>query len=103
MLRSRQILIRVSDAEYQTLATKAGVAGVSIPSLIREQIGRVRAMDNGKYLRLEQLLLTRIGTHLEIVAERCRNHDEKIAVMDIMARLIAIERELQVWKERRQS
>ena len=101
MATSKQILIRVSDEQHRALAEKARVAGVSIPALIRDHLDRINVAESRRYLRLEQILLARMGTQLEIVAEQCRNHNDKVAVLDILARLIAIERELQCWNEKR--
>lgn len=103
MIRAKQILIRVSEDEHRTLATKARAAGVSIPALIRDHLDRIKVAESRMYARLEQLLLARIGNHLEMVAEQCRNHHDRVAVLDIIVRLIAIERELQAWSERRRT
>lgn len=100
MASTKQILIRVTNEQHEALAKKASVAGVSVPSLIRDHLNRIKVAESRTYARLEQLLLARIGTQLEIVAEQCRNHDDKAMVLEIIACLTGIERELNQWKER---
>ncbi len=100
MPRAKQILIRVTKDEHRALEAKSRAAGVSIPALIRDHLDPIKVSEGRRYARMELLLLARIGTQLECVAEQCRNHGDKIAVIDIVAGLIAIEREIRCWKER---
>jgi hypothetical protein len=99
MATTKQILIRVSVEQHRVLAEKAQAAGVSIPALIRDHLNDIKVSENRERRRFDQLLLARIGKGLELVVEQCRSRDEKIEMVDVLARLIAIERELQHWKE----
>lgn len=100
MPAKKQILILVTADQHRDLAAKAEAAGVNVQTLIREHFDRIKVSESRTYARLEQLLLARIGRHMEIIAEQCRDHDDKASVLGIIARLIAIERELHCWKER---
>lgn len=99
MPKTKQILVRVSEDEHRALAAKAKVAGVSIPFLIRDQIDRVHATENSNHVRLEKLLLVRIGIQMDRMAEQCGGQNDKLAVLEILARLIGIERELRSWNQ----
>lgn len=99
----KQILVLVTADQHRALAKKAETAGTTIQSLIRDHFDRIEVVESRTYARLEQLLLTRIGTQLEIVAEQCRNIAGEMMALEISARLIGIERELKEWKEKKRT
>ncbi len=101
MAKTKQILIRVSEEEHRSLTAKAKTARVSIPTIIRNQLGRVKATENRNLLRLEKLLLVRIVVQMDHMAEQCRKQEDKTIVLDILTHLIGIERELKSWNEER--
>ena len=101
MPKTKQILIRVSEDEHQELAKKASVAGVSIPSLLREQAGHVKPSKHSNYNWLQTILVARISVQLDRMAEQLSTQNDHLTALDIMARLLSIERELEAWNQKR--
>jgi len=103
MPAKKQILVLVSAEQHRDLTAKAGETGVSIQTLIRQHFDRIKVAESRALARRDQLFLARIGTQLEIVVEKCRSLDDKKTVLEIIGRLIGIEREVHAFNGKRRA
>jgi hypothetical protein len=94
MNQSKQILIRLPEAEHAALAVKAKASRISVQRFIREAMSKLQPSTHDAYLRLENLLLARISTQLAAIAERCQNLQDPTGAVHVIAHLVSIEEEL---------
>ena len=88
---------RVSVAELAAWQAKAAAAGVSLSELLRQAMARTqtwtapaRAVERERTRQV-----ARIGSNLNQIARWAHTHlDDDLAVVEVLAHLVAIEREL---------
>ena len=88
---------RVSEAELAAWQAKAAAAGVSLSELLRQAMARTqtwtapaRAVERERTRQI-----ARIGSNLNQIARWAHTHvDDDLAVVEVLAHLVAIERDL---------
>ena len=90
------IKIRASEAERASWHAKARSAGLSLSDLLRQSIGRVRTWTAAaaEVERERTRELARIGSNLNQIARWVNTYKEGTEAVEVMAHLVAIEREL---------
>ena len=92
------IKIRASEAERASWHAKASAAGLSLSDLLRRSIGKVRTwtVAAAEVERERTRELARIGSNLNQIARWVNTYKEGAEAVEIMAHLVAIEREVGV-------
>ena len=80
----------------RSLAAKARSVGLSLSDLVRRSVGRVRTwtVAHAELERERTRELARIGSNLNQIARWANIHKEDAEVVEVVAHLVAIEREL---------
>ena len=91
------VTFRLSAPEHASLRAKASAAGVSLSSLLRAAIVRTRtwtaAATDVERERTRQL--ARIGNNLNQIARWANRHKSAAEAVEVIAHLVALEREVQ--------
>lgn len=93
--RTREIKIRLTDAEHQRLSDRAQTSGLKLAAYLRETGLNVRAPrkpDPGKAELARQI--AKIGSNLNQLARWANRFKSTAEAVDVTACLVAIEREL---------
>ena len=88
---------RVSAAELALWQAKAAAAGVSLSELLRQAMARTQTWTAParEVERARTRQIARIGSNLNQIARWAHTHvDEDLAVVEVLAHLVAIERDL---------
>jgi len=90
------VKIRASEAERARWHAKAREAGLSLSDLVRRSIGKVRTWTaaSAEVERERTRELARIGSNLNQIARWVNTYKEGAEAVEILAHLVAIEREL---------
>ena len=90
------VKIRASEAERSEWHAKAHSVGLSLSDLVRRSVGRVRTwtVAHAELERERTRELARIGSNLNQIARWANIHKEDAEVVEVVAHLVAIEREL---------
>ena len=90
------VKIRASKAERAEWHAKARSVGLSLSDLVRRSVGRVRTwtVAHAELERERTRELARIGSNLNQIARWANIHKEDAEVVEVVAHLVAIEREL---------
>ena len=87
---------RVSAAELAAWQAKAAAAGVSLSELLRQAMSRTQAW-TAPAMEVERertRQVARIGSNLNQIARWANTHLDDLAPVEVIAHLVAIEREL---------
>ena len=88
--------VRVSAAEFAAWKAKAAAAGVPLSDLLRQAMARTRtwtaAAAEAERERTRQV--ARIGNNLNQIARWANTHADKADAFEVIAHLVAIEREI---------
>ena len=88
---------RVSAAELAAWQAKAAAAGVSLSELLRQAMARTQTWTAParEVERERTRQIARIGSNLNQIARWAHTHvDDDLAVVEVLAHLVAIERDL---------
>ena len=88
---------RVSEAELAAWQAKAAAAGVSLSALLRQAMARTQTwtVPAREVERERTRQIARIGSNLNQIARWAHTHvDDALAVVEVLAHLVAIERDL---------
>ena len=88
---------RVSEAELAAWQAKAAAAGVSLSELLRQAMARTQTWTAParEVERERTRQIARIGSNLNQIARWAHTHvDDDLAVVEVLAHLVAIERDL---------
>ena len=88
---------RVSEAELAAWQAKAAAAGVSLSELLRQAMARTQTWTApARQVACERTRqIARIGSNLNQIARWAHTHvDDDLAVVEVLAHLVAIERDL---------
>ncbi len=88
---------RVSAAELALWQAKAAAAGVSLSELLRQAMARTQTWTAParEVERARTRQIARIGSNLNQIARWAHTHvDDDLAVVEVLAHLVAIERDL---------
>ena len=90
------VKIRASKAERAEWHAKARSVGLSLSDLVRRSIGRVRTwtVAHAELERERTRELARVGSNLNQIARWANTHKENAEAVEVVAHLVAIEREL---------
>ena len=90
------VKIRASEAERASWHAKASAAGLSLSDLLRRSIGRVRTwtVAAAEVERERTRELARIGSNLNQIARWANSHKGAAEAVQVVAHLVAIEREM---------
>ena len=90
------VKVRASKAERAEWHAKARSAGLSLSDLVRQSIGRVRTwtVAHAELERERTRELARLGSNLNQIARWANTHKENAEAVEVIAHLVAIEREL---------
>jgi mobilization protein NikA len=91
--RRRRVWIRFSEEEHASLAATAKAAGLNPSALLRDHLGKVR-IRHREDERQRVIALNRINANLNMLARWCNTHKGGADVVQIMAYLVAVEREI---------
>ncbi len=94
--RTALVATRVTPAEHATWRAKAAAAGVSPSALLREAMARTRTASARSVERERTCQIARIGNNLNQIARWANTHKGAAEAVEIVARLVAIERALWV-------
>jgi len=89
--RNRMLRVRFSDDEWEKLKELAASAGMSRSELVRDHLGRIRVR-NRQDERKRIAMLNRINANLNMIARWVNTHRSAAEGVQVVARLIAIER-----------
>ena len=94
--RAVWVKIRASETERAEWHAKARSVGLSLSDLVRRSVGRVRTwtVAHAELERERTRELARIGSNLNQIARWANIHKEDAEVVEVVAHLVAIEREL---------
>ena len=87
---------RVSAAEFAAWQAKAAAAGVTLSELLRQAMSRTQAW-TAPAMEVERertRQVARIGSNLNQIARWANTHLDELAAVEVIAHLVAIEREL---------
>ena len=87
---------RVSAAELASWQAKAAAAGVSLSELLRQAMARTQTWTAParEVERERTRQIARIGSNLNQIARWAHTHLDDLAAVEVVAHLVAIEREL---------
>lgn len=96
-MKNRRIEIRVSESELAALKAKASSAGLSVSALLRQAAARVQTWTAADRQTACEMIrqVARIGNNLNQVARWCNRYKGRADTLQVIAHLIAIERELE--------
>ena len=94
--RTAVVTARVSAAEFADWRAKAAAAGVPLSALIRQAMARTRTWTAraAEVERERNRQALRIGNNLNQIARWANRHKGAAEAVEVLARLIAIERSL---------
>ena len=94
--RARLVRVRVTEDELALWRSKASAAGVPVWDLVRQAMGRTRtwtaAAAGVERERTRQV--ARLGSNLNQIARWANRHQSAADAVEMIAHLVAIEREL---------
>jgi len=85
--------VRFSDAEWQALQDLAESAGMTMSEVVRDHLGKVK-IRNRKDEKDRLVMLNRINANLNMIARWVNTYKGKGDAVQVVAHLIAIEREI---------
>ena len=98
MARSRPVMVavRLTPEEFCDWRAKAKAAGVSLSALVRRAMARTRtwSVPAAEVERERTRQVSRIGNNLNQIARWANAHKEAAEAVEIVVRLVAIERAL---------
>ena len=88
--------VRASAAEFAAWKAKAAAAGVPLSDLLRQAMARTRTWtaSAAEVERERTRQVARIGNNLNQIARWAKTHAEKADAFEVIAHLVAIEREI---------
>ena len=91
--RNNMLRVRFSDAEWQALQDLAELAGMTMSEVVRDHLGKVK-IRNRKDEKDRVVMLNRINANLNMIARWVNTYKGKGDAVQVVAHLIAIEREI---------
>ena len=93
---------RVSEAELAAWQAKAAAAGVSLSELLRQAMARTQTWTAParEVERERTRQIARIGSNLNQIARWAHIHLDDLAAVEVLAHLVAIEREVAALRAR---
>lgn len=85
--------VRFSDAEWQALQDLAESSGMTMSEVVRDHLGKVK-IRNRKDEKDRVVMLNRINANLNMIARWVNTYKGKGDAVQVVAHLIAIEREI---------
>lgn len=85
--------VRFSDAEWQALQDLAESADMTMSEVVRDHLGKVK-IRNRKDEKDRVVMLNRINANLNMIARWVNTYKGKGDAVQVVAHLIAIEREI---------
>ena len=94
--RAVWVKVRASEAERAEWHAKARSAGLTLSDLVRRAVGRTRTwtVAHAEVEREPNRQVSRIGNNLNQIAKWANTHKGAAEAVEIVARLVAIERAL---------
>ncbi len=94
--RTGQLHLRVAPAEVAAWRAKAEAAGVPLADLVRRAMARTRTWTAApaEVERERTRQVARIGNNLNQIARWANTHADKADAFEVIAHLVAIEREI---------
>lgn len=91
--RDQLLKVRLSDSELADIEQKATDSGLSKSALVRQSLARVRVRNRDDE-RKRVAMLNRLNANLNMVAKWCNFHKSSADSIEVLAQLVAIEREI---------
>lgn len=91
--KQHMLQVRIDEEDYEKLQKLADAAGISMSSLVRDHIGKIRVR-NRTDERERVAMLNRINANLNMIARWVNTHKSAAASVEVVTHLMAIEREI---------
>lgn len=92
-VRSHVLPLRLNDEERERIRSLAAQAGCTPTDLLRRHVGRVKVRD-ATAERQRVAMLNRINANLNMIARWVNTHKASADAVQVIAHLVAIEREI---------
>jgi len=92
--KQRMLQVRIDEDDYDRLQQLAEETGISMSSLVRDHIGKIRVRNRSDE-RDRVAMLNRINANLNMIARWVNTHKSAAVSVEVLTHLMAIEREVE--------